>query len=228
MDIYGLLEASSEAEDLKSSELLVHFLLESVKFSLKSFLLDSSDSEGRKEFQTQLNDYMLEGIFFILCKINLKHKGYVLLNSATFELLRAYIIFIGKTGINFKAEISTLMGILLYNKLLSVDERVGIARELNTKEKIQVKILFDFLNFILSNNKFLELLYYFNDFSEVRAPLVQNILQIAFSVRGLAINIFSRFSKKFRQMKNKMRVSRSISRISFPGPYWGLLRKRMM
>lgn len=184
MDLYSLLESNIEAESLEGSDLLLHFSLDIIKFSLKSFLLEPKTQDKKREIvKNELDQFMLEGLLYILTEINIQHKGYVLINSATFELLKVYIMFVCKENEKiFKAEISTLIGILLNNKLESVEKRLDLARELNTKEKIQVKILFDFLNFLISNQSFLELLYYYNDFTEIRRPIVENILEKAFKV----------------------------------------------
>ena len=195
-----MLESYGEKDQLKGSTNLAFFLFEAIKIILDLFNLAKKvktksgeqedknplDSEVFTRLITDVDEFIIDAFFYQLCKISLKHKGFILLNLGTFEILKAYILFSENFNRTYKAELNTVFGMLFYNKLLSVEKRVSEGYQgysLNKSEKVQVKILFDFLNFLISRPSILKTLYYYNDFTEVRSPLVSNILDLAFSVR---------------------------------------------
>ena len=72
---------------------------------------------------------------------------------------------------------------ILLRKLESIEKRITpTSLGLGKKEIIQVKIIFDFLNFLVSNTELINEIYYYNDFTNVRTPVVGNLLTLAFSI----------------------------------------------
>ena len=63
--------------------------------------------------------------------------------------MKEYIIFERNHNREFKSEISTMLGILLIVKMEGVEKRVKMEAPLNTLEKVQTKIIFDFIDFLI-------------------------------------------------------------------------------
>jgi len=138
--------------------------------------------ETSVELANMLDEFLLNGVFYLICKMSRKHRGHLLIHLGSLELFKEYIKFCAKYEKNYRVEIGTMIGILLVRKLEDVEIRVKSEAALNTLEKIQIKVVFDFVDFLLSGEKLLNEIYYYNDFTKLRASSIEKILTSSFSV----------------------------------------------
>lgn len=200
-DIYDLLKELGDKPITNETQAhFVYFLIEAIKNIVKivSHMGQNAQKniEGHSKLVDLLREYLIDGVFFLLCKLGRENTGQLQIHLGCLEVFKEYLLLEQKEKKEYRAELGTMLGVLVLSKMKGAEKRLEKEAPLNIKEQLQIKGLFDFIEFLLSEEELLIEFYFYNDFTEMRTPLINQILDISLSVKYMASSLY--FQLRYR------------------------------